>query len=639
MRRTILAAVLFAFTPVALALADDDAGGPTIAQFLKIRVPGQVRMAPDSSIYSRDFPDGIYQLYRRNPTDPITSQGKRLTDFPDGLATYSVSPDGKWVTLEAAAGGNENNQVYLLDTSNDSIKPLLQNPKVQYSVDVWLRDSGGFVYTANDASPRDFYVYQYDIKSGKSTPLLSRTGSWSCADVTADGSRMLIAEYRSISDSSMYVMDAATGNLIDLTTKSAEGTASNRPIAFTTDEQGIFFGSDFENGFVQLYTRDARDPSKAPVPFLPNLKARDLDGADINFSRTLLATVHNEDGYGKLRLFYLPEPSPVPFAHPPQGVVSVNNIEGDTVLYTVTNSTTPGITYALPVSPPKETMMRNAEPVNARLDNEPIDLSAFRLPELIKYKSFDGREIPAFLYLPASAKKGTPIPFVVNFHGGPEGQFRPGFDRTTQFLVSKGYGVLQPNVRGSTGYGREFHMADNYKLRWDSVKDGAEAARWLVKEGYAENGRIAAYGGSYGGFMSVGTTIEGADVFGSCINVVGVVNLKTFLEQTSGYRQKLREVEYGPLTDPEFLTKVSPMTRVNEIKVPMLIAHGANDPRVPLNEAIQLAVALQKQGEDPELLFFPDEGHGFQKLENRILFSERMVKFLDKHIGPGRMKP
>jgi dipeptidyl aminopeptidase/acylaminoacyl peptidase len=123
------------------------------------------------------------------------------------------------------------------------------------------------------------------------------------------------------------------------------------------------------------------------------------------------------------------------------------------------------------------------------------------------------------------------------------------------------------------------------------------------------------------------------------VNVVGVVNLKTFLEQTSGYRQKLREVEYGPLSDPEFLIAASPMTRVKDMKVPMMIAHGANDPRVPLNEAIQLAVALQKQGDDPELLFFPDEGHGFQKLENRILFSERMVKFLDKHIGPGRMKP
>jgi dipeptidyl aminopeptidase/acylaminoacyl peptidase len=176
-------------------------------------------------------------------------------------------------------------------------------------------------------------------------------------------------------------------------------------------------------------------------------------------------------------------------------------------------------------------------------------------------------------------------------------------------------------------------MMDNYKNRWHSVKDGVEAARWLVKSGFSQNGRIAAYGGSYGGFMSVATVIEGPDVFGASVDIVGVVNFKTFLEQTKDYRRKLREAEYGPLSDPEFLASVSPLKRVDEIKVPMLIAHGANDPRVPVGEAMQLAVGLQKRGYDPELLFFPDEGHGFAKLENRLLFAQRMVKFLQRTIG------
>jgi len=187
-------------------------------------------------------------------------------------------------------------------------------------------------------------------------------------------------------------------------------------------------------------------------------------------------------------------------------------------------------------------------------------------------------------------------------------------------------------VRGSTGYGREFHMMDNYKKRWDSVKDGVEAARWLAKNGYSENGHIAAYGGSYGGFMSVATIIEGPDVFGASVDVVGIVNMKTFLEQTKDYRRKLREAEYGPLTDPDFLKTISSIHRLDEIKAPMLIAHGLNDPRVPVGEAMQLAVGLQKRGYDPELLFFPDEGHGFAKLENRLLFAKRMVKFLDRTI-------
>lgn len=641
MRFTAILAAAFLLAPVPAALSQTVFGesGPTISQFLKIRVPGQVRLAPDGSVYSRDFPDGLFQLYRRAPGEPVTSQGKKLTDFPDGLATYSMSHDGRWIALEAASGGNENNQIFLFDTSNDRITPVLQNSKVQYSVNAWLRDGSGFIYTANDASPRDFYIYKYDIPSSQSTLLLGRTGRWGCADVTDDGRRFLVSEYRSISDSSIYVLDAVSGNLIDLTARPAEGTASNTPIGFNTDETAVFFASDFENGFRQLYSRDISNPDAAPKPILPGLKTRDLDDASLNHTRTLLATVHNQDGLGGMRLFYLPNISPVPFPQPTDCVVSINAFQGDTVLYTIANATTPGITHALTITPPKDKFLTDPVQLNARLDGEPIDLSRFRLPQLVKFKSFDGLEIPAFLYLPTGAEKGKPVPFVVNYHGGPEGQFRPGFDRTVQFLVSQGYGVMQPNVRGSTGYGREFHMLDDYKKRWDSVKDGVEAAKWLVKEGYAEKGRIAAYGGSYGGFMAVATIVEGGDVFGASVNVVGIVNMKTFLEQTSGYRQKLREAEYGPLSDPEFLLSVSPIMRVDEIKVPMMIAHGANDPRVPVGEAMQLAVALQKRGYDPELLFFPDEGHGFAKLENRILFNERMVKFLDRHIGSGRAQP
>jgi dipeptidyl aminopeptidase/acylaminoacyl peptidase len=634
MRRLLIAA-LFAGLPVSPLSAADPAG-PTISQFLKIRVPHAVQMSPDGTIYTRDFPDGIFQLYRRSSADPVTSQGKKLTEFPDGLASYSVSPNGKWIALEAATGGNENNQVYLLDTVTTAITPILQNPKVQHSVNTWLRDSSGFVYTANDESPRDFYMYVYGIATKKSRNLLKRSGQWACEDVSGDSMRMLVAEYRSISDSSIYVMEAETGNLLDLSAKPKEGTAANSPIGFTTDEQGIFFASDFENGMVQVYTRSSYDAAAEPRPFLPGLKQFDLDGATMNLPRTLIATVHNENGYGNLRVFYLPDATAYPLFPPPPGVISVNQIQGETMVYSVSNATTPGLTYAFTVPPPEERMVKNAEAITARLDREPVDLTRFRLPELVKFSSFDGMEIPAFLYLPEGATKGKPIPFVVNFHGGPEGQFRPSFDRTVQYLVSQGYGVLQPNVRGSTGYGRAFHMADNYKKRWDSVKDGAEAARWLVKEGWAEKGRIAAYGGSYGGFMSVATVIEGADVFGASVDVVGIVNMKTFLEQTSGYRQKLREVEYGPLTDPDFLLSVSPIRRIDEIKVPMMIAHGLNDPRVPVGEAMQLAVALQKRGDDPELLYFPDEGHGFQKLENRILFGEQMVKFLSRTIGKGR---
>jgi dipeptidyl aminopeptidase/acylaminoacyl peptidase len=254
------------------------------------------------------------------------------------------------------------------------------------------------------------------------------------------------------------------------------------------------------------------------------------------------------------------------------------------------------------------------------------------------------------LWLPASHDKSSPIPFIVNYHGGPEGQSRPVFSAANQFLLSEGFGILQPNVRGSTGYGRAFLMMDDYKKRWDSVKDGVFAAEWLVENGHAQPGRIATYGGSYGGFMSIACLVEDQSrvdakarstrLFGAGVDIVGIVNLQTFLEKTSGYRRKLREVEYGPLTDPEFLQSVSSINQVEKINVPVFIAHGFNDPRVPVEEAMQLATRLKDQAfarKDmtlmPRLFVAPDEGHGFAKLDNRLYFTQRVSEFLKSTIG------
>jgi len=358
----------------------------------------------------------------------------------------------------------------------------------------------------------------------------------------------------------------------------------------------------------------------------------------MNKERTLLAVVTNENGYGDLRVYTLPNFTPVQLPAIERGVVSVSELKGNRISWVLSNARTPilSYTYTIPASPSAD-----HKPVARQLtyaDTQGIDLQAFPLPELVKVKSFDGTMIPAFIYLPAGYTKGKPIPFVLNYHGGPESQWRPSFDRTVQYLLSEGFGVMQPNVRGSAGYGREFVMKDDYKKRWDSVRDGVDAAAWLVANNYALPGKIATYGGSYGGFMSVACLVEDQlrvdagtqkeRLFGAGVNVVGIVNMKTFLEQTSGYRRKLREVEYGPLSDPEFLHSVSPIHKIDKINVPMMIAHGLNDPRVPVGEAMQLAIGLMNRGMEPVQFYAPDEGHGFQKLNNRILFSKRLSHFL-----------
>jgi dipeptidyl aminopeptidase/acylaminoacyl peptidase len=621
---------------------------PSIDRFYRIRAAASPTIAPDGTLFVRDWPDGIWQVFRVqgakfNSESRPSGKATQITDFKDGAAAYSLSPDGKHMIVMAATGGDENTRIYSVDpnaSDASTVKPLLDKPKVQYAPQAWLDDSSGFVYSANDESPNDFHLYRYDFASKASTKLLARTGSWSAPDITTDGARALVSEYLSSSDSKTYELDTTSGNLIPLTILPPNSTAANEIVGYMPGEKSVLLTSDAEGGKIRLYLRDLSGGSSglpAPTTPIPALNNFEIDSAAISQEKDLLSVVTNEDGFGVLHLYRLPSFQEIPLPDIEPGVIGVNSLRNGHLVFTLNNNRVPGLAFDWKL--PSNSDAKAATPRQITFaDDQGIDLSAMTLPELVKFKSFDGTEIPAFLYLPAGAQKGKPIPFVCEFHGGPEGQHRPTFSPLTQYLLARGYGVLKPNVRGSTGYGRDFLMMDDYKKRWDSVKDGAESARWLVKQGYANAGKIAAYGGSYGGFMSVATIIEDQSVFGASVDVVGIVNMKTFLEQTSGYRRKLREVEYGPLSDPDFLDSISPIHRADEIQVPMLIAHGLNDPRVPVGEAMQLAEVLQRRALsnpalEPELLFFNDEGHGFQKLENRLLYAERLARFLDRTIG------
>lgn len=644
-------AVLLLLVAVAAPVAAG-AGAPSIQQFLKIRTPGAPVILPDGSLLLRDWPDGLRQLYRVVPKagagEPSYRPGEttleKLTDFPDGIAGFSVSPDGRRLIVAYARGGNENTQLALLDPlggPGQAPAPLVANPKVQASVNLWLRDGSGFVYSANDESPNDFYLYRYDFATGKARKLLGEAGAWSARDVTNDGRRLLVVHGISASNTECFELDVATGKLADITLRPAGGTAACDIAGYMPNERAVLMLSDREDGMQRLYLRDLKSGAvREPVPALSRFE---LDGAGPNDARTYLLAVANEDGYGTLSVYTLPDFKPVPMPATDRGLVVPAAFRGPTLVWTLGNARTAGVAHATTFTPAGKGTVTQSTRQLTWTEDQGIDLGAFPLPELVRFPAFDGRPIPAFLYLPPGHVQGAAIPFIVEYHGGPEGQHRPGFSAADQYLLSRGFGILMPNVRGSTGYGREFQMLDDYKGRWGSVRDGVDAAEWLVKNGYAEPGRIATYGGSYGGFMSVACVVEDqervdrgerpARLFGACVDVVGIVNMKTFLEKTSGYRRKLREVEYGPLTDPDFLESISSIHKVEKIQVPVFVAHGFNDPRVPVQEAMQLATALKERGLEPRMFVAPDEGHGFAKLDNRIYFYERAAQFLEETIG------
>ena len=645
--------------PLAARAADAGSKSPaTIQQFLKIRTPGAPTILPDGSLLLRDWPDGVNQLYRVTPKgagaaasyEPANTTSVKLTDYAEGLSGFSVSPDGKRVVLMHARGGNENTQLTLLDPVTGGTSPILANPKVQASLNTWFEDGSAFIYSANDASPNDFYLYRWDFAGGKATRLLGEPGAWGASDVTRDGARVLVQQFVSASDVKCHELDVATGKLKDLTIRPADGTAACEIVGYMPGERAVLMTSDLKDGMKRLYLKDLK--SGAVREPLPSLSSFEIDGAGTNETRDFLVVVANEDGYGVTYVYSLPDFKPMAMPPTEKGVTSPAGFRGATLVWTRSNARSAGNAFATTFAKPGKGA---AAPVTKQLtwtEEQGIDLASFPLPELVRYPAFDGTEISAFIYFPPGHQKGTAIPFVVNYHGGPESQSRPGFSAGTQYLLSRGFGVMFPNVRGSTGYGRAFQMMDDYKKRWDSVRDGVDAAEWLVQAGHATPGRIATYGGSYGGFMSVACIVEDQErvdrgarkerMFGACVDIVGVVNLKSFLEKTSGYRRKLREVEYGPLTDPDFLLSVSSIQKVDKMKVPFFIAHGFNDPRVPVEEAMQLATALKDRGQNPRVFIAPDEGHGFAKLDNRIYFNERAVAFLEETIGAGAvatMKP
>jgi dipeptidyl aminopeptidase/acylaminoacyl peptidase len=261
-----------------------------------------------------------------------------------------------------------------------------------------------------------------------------------------------------------------------------------------------------------------------------------------------------------------------------------------------------------------------------------IPFSQFVEPELIRYPTFDGKKIPAWFYKP-ERKAATETPVIVYPHGGPESQYRPNFSALFQYFVQRGYAVLAPNVRGSTGYGTTYMNLDNTTKRMDSVKDLAHAAMWLRDAKQGDPKRLAVYGGSYGGFMVLAQVTFHPDLWAAGIDVVGIANWVTFLENTGAYRRAHREKEYGNLREHrEFLEKISPINHVDKIKCPMMIIHGAQDPRVPVGESEQIVAALKKRNIPVEYLRYEDEGHGLAKLKNRLDAYPNMIDFLDKYL-------
>jgi dipeptidyl aminopeptidase/acylaminoacyl peptidase len=384
---------------------------------------------------------------------------------------------------------------------------------------------------------------------------------------------------------------------------------------------GYITTNNTPDGIVRLAKLDV---ASKEMTFLEPDQKWEVTGAFVDETGRYLAWMLNEEGYSKpfMKNLETGEMMPLPDM---EGMYGFSGMTDDgKILFSFNNA-----------NHPPDIWLWNPHSQNLRqishVSTMGIDVGKFVEPKLIKYKSFDGLEIPAFLYLPAGYTEG-PIPFIMDIHGGPEGQSRPYFSRHFNYLMAHGFGIIAPNVRGSKGYGKEYLDMDNYKNRMKSVADAAEGVKWLIENGYTTADMMGVKGGSYGGYMVMALITEYPDLFAAAWDQVGIVNFVTFLENTSEYRRAFRESEYGPLSDREFLASVSPIHKVDNIKCPLMVVHGENDPRVPVDEARQIIKSLKNRGGVVDSLIFADEGHGIAKLENRLTSYRKMVEFFAKHL-------
>jgi dipeptidyl aminopeptidase/acylaminoacyl peptidase len=590
-----------------------------------IRRFAQIRAATDPSI----SPDGRRIAFLTN----ITGQNQVWTVASDGgwpdqvtwgeaRATLAVySPVATELVIARDRDGNEREQLWRVPESGDGEQLLTGGaPEAIHLFGGWSPDGRHIAFSANRQRPafRDLYVR--DLEREEDTLVLETLGSFVPAGWTPDGHALIVRENLTSFHDRLYRLDLRTRQLIPLT---PAATAFYHDVR--VDATGrVLCVTDLEREFAYPVAI-AADGTWTAFPSDPNWDAEQV----VALGNTgLVAWTTNREGVSELVVFNERDGEVVARPALPTGVVTGLQASRD------------GRLLAFALSGPRHPSdIWTFEPATGRSRQVTHSFRAgipperFVEPQLVRFPTFDGRRLSGWLYRP---DRGPARPAcIVDVHGGPEAQARPDFRWLYHSYLAAGYAVLAPNVRGSTGYGSSFAHLDDGRKRMDAVRDLEFVNRWLRASGLVDPDRIAITGASYGGFMVLAALTHQPHLWAAGVEIVGIANLITFLNQTGPWRRAQRIAEYGdPEADGDFLRAISPINHVDAIRAPLLVIHGANDPRVPVSEAEQLVSALRARGQPVDYLRFEDEGHGITKLENKIAAYEAVARFLDRALGP-----
>lgn len=576
----------------------------------------------------------VSQLHR---VDQPGGARHQMTFFDEPLGAVQRQPDGQDMLFSMDAGGNEFSQLFMLNHQTGEAE-LLTDGESRNSSPVWNRAGThvAFQSTRRNGASNDLWLMAIDQPSSAKMILEAPDGTWwGPADFSADGKHLLIVNYVSINDSRIHLLSLETGELRQLA-GSSESASVNLPMGFDSSDKGIWLTTDRFGEFNQLAWQSLQAGS-SPEVITENINW-DVEGLTLNEQRDRGVFTVNEEGLSSVYLFNPANRRYAKVDHLPEGLAGGLTFSPDnTKLAMVLNtSETPSDTFVMELS----TNPLQAGEISRWTYSEVggLDTSRFISPELVRYPTFDKqadqqRTIPAWIYKPPA--KG-PHPVIISIHGGPEGQARPGFSSTYQmWLQELNAAVIVPNVRGSSGYGKNYVKLDNGFKREDSVKDIGALLDWIAQQPDLDENRVIVYGGSYGGYMVLASAVKYSDRLVGAVDIVGISNFVTFLENTQDYRRDLRRLEYGDERDPamrKHLQAISPLNSVEKIQIPMFVVQGNNDPRVPVTEAVQLVAALRQQGDTVWYMNGMNEGHGFRKKENRDMFQQATLLFMQQYL-------
>jgi dipeptidyl aminopeptidase/acylaminoacyl peptidase len=646
---TIAPEVLAKYRPVALS---PDVSR-RIESLMDVRAPGVGALSPDGkSLYFSWSITGIGQIWR---VDGPRHFPEQVTGGEDSTSLAAITPDGRYLVIQRDRKGEENPGLYLQPAAGGPLEVIQHVQGVQTHFEAVSSDSRYVYFTANDRKPDAYVVYRWDVAkkerqvvfdgSGTSpaggappTPNTSAAaatpapagGLWHVSDLKDDGRLLLRRETGSLT-AEYSEWDPGRRTLTPLL---GQGETEEYDARYGAREGELVVLTNKLGEFRRLYSWKAGKLT-AVGPVGDDVKF-DVDGFAIDRKRTRVVYTINEGGFTRPRALDAKSLRPLVLpAFPDADHVTFGETTPDGRYTTlgVDDGRHPLRGLVLDWSTGK------VEPWHAPSTPE-IDTTKFARVALESYPARDGTKIPVLVRRPEASRCGvqSPCPIIVSFHGGPESQARPGFSVGAQMFVDAGFVYVEPNVRGSDGYGKTWLHADDGPKRLDIITDIEDAAKW-ARSHFAAGGkepRVGIFGGSYGGYSVLMGMTMFAGAYDAGVDVVGISDLRTFLRNTAPYRRILRISEYGdPDRDADALARLSPMTYVDRTRAPLLIMQGASDPRVPAGEAVQIHDALERRGVACSLMIFPDEGHGAQKRENRVLMLGGAIAFFEKQLGQG----